>query len=94
MEFVFVSLLTMMGTFCPLLSILAVFLLAVGGVVLFVLLILGILGFVLLSQRGKKPATPREAVAVGAERVSQVFKRGEGGLEALDDDDDDDDDEA
>jgi hypothetical protein len=54
------------------------------GVFVFVLL----LGFMLLRRRGKKKITVKDAVSAGAERVSQVFVRGKGGLEAMDDDDD------
>jgi hypothetical protein len=56
------------------------------GVFMFVLL----LGFMLLRRRGKKKITMKQAVSAGAERVSQVFVRGKGGLQAADDDDDDD----
>ncbi len=53
------------------------------GVFLFVLL----LGFLMLRRRGKKKISMKDAVSAGAERVSQVFVRGKGGLEAADDDD-------
>lgn len=55
-----------------------------GTLFLFVL----ILGFVLLRRRGKKEVTAREAMNAGVESVSQVFVRGQGGLEPADDDDD------
>ena len=58
-----------------------------------------VLGFVLLRRRGKKQVTATEAVSVGVERVSSVFRRnadgelvevsgagdGEGDDEAVDD---------
>jgi UPF0716 family protein affecting phage T7 exclusion len=54
-----------------------------------VLVLLAILGFMMLRRRGKQNVTAKEAVAAGAERVSQVFRRSPGGgLEAVDDDDD------
>ena len=54
------------------------------GVFLFVL----VLGFWLLRRRGKKNVTMREAVKTGAVSVSQVFVRGQGGLQDYDDSDD------
>jgi hypothetical protein len=65
--------------------------LACGGVGFF--LFVAIVGFIVLRRRGKKGVSAKEAVSVGVESVSQVFVRGSGGLQALDDDDDDDDDE-
>ena len=62
-------------------------LLCCGTGILFLLLILG---FVILRRRGQECAKTKAAVSVGAETVSQVFVRGQGGLEALGDDDDDD----
>lgn len=56
-----------------------------GGCLLFSLMILG---FFLLRRRGKQNVTAKEAVKAGVESVSQVFVRGQGGLEAMDDDDD------
>ena len=61
-------------------------LLCCGVGIFFFLLVVGIL---ILRRRGKK-VTVKEAVSTGAETVSQVFVRGQGGLEALGDDDDDD----
>ena len=61
-----------------------------GGLFIFVC---GIVGFIVLRRRGKKKVSAQEAVSAGVESVSQVFVRGSGGLQALDDDDDDDDDE-
>lgn len=58
------------------------------GLALFVFLLA--VGLVILRRRGKKDVTMKEAVSAGAETVSQVFVRGQGGLEALGDDDDDD----
>lgn len=55
-----------------------------GTMFLFVL----ILGFVLLRRRGKKDVTARDAMNAGVESVSQVFVRGQGGLQPADDDDD------
>ena len=56
-----------------------------GGVLLLILLF--VLGFVLLRRRGKKKVTAQEAVRVGAERVSQVFRRTKDGkLEPLEGD--------
>ncbi len=60
-------------------------LLCCGGSVFFFLLILGV---ILLRRRGKKKVTMKDAVAAGAESVSQVFVRGKGGQ--LQDDDEDD----
>jgi len=59
-----------------------------GGSCLFVLLL--IVGVLALRKRGKKKITAREAMNAGVESVSQVFVRGQGGLEPADDDDDDD----
>ncbi len=53
------------------------------------LILLLVLGVVILRRRGQKKVTMKEAVTAGAETVSQVFVRGQGGLEALGDDDDD-----
>lgn len=58
------------------------------GVCVFMLLL--VIGIVILRRRGKKDVSMREAVSTGAETVSQVFVRGQGGLEAYDDDEDDD----
>jgi uncharacterized protein YggT (Ycf19 family) len=53
-----------------------------------IVVLLAIIGFMLLWRRGKQNVTAKEAVAAGAERVSQVFRRTQGGgLEAVDDDD-------
>ena len=57
------------------------------GVCVFMLLL--VIGIVILRRRGKKDVSMREAVSTGAETVSQVFVRGQGGLEAYDDEDDD-----
>lgn len=52
--------------------------------------ILLIVGFMVLRRRGKKDATAKEALDAGVERVSQVFRRTQGGgLEAVDDEGDD-----
>jgi hypothetical protein len=59
-----------------------------GGAAL-LLLLLFVVGLVLLRRRGKKNITAKMAVKAGAERVSQVFMRTEGGLKAVDDEDDD-----
>ena len=59
-----------------------------GGFLVFVL---GIVGFIVLRRRGKKTVSAQEAVSAGVESVSQVFVRGQGGLQALDDDEDDED---
>lgn len=59
----------------------------VGGAA--VLLLLFVVGLVLLRRRGKQNVTAKEAVAAGAERVSQVFLRTKGGLQAVDDEGDD-----
>lgn len=56
----------------------------------FVFFFLLIIGIVMLRRRGKKKITVKEAVSAGAESVSQVFVRGKGGLQGMDDDDDDD----
>ena len=54
-----------------------------------ILLLLFVIGLVLLRKRGKQNVTAQEAVAAGAERVSQVFRRKPGGgLEAVDDEED------
>ncbi|MEZ4323013.1 MAG: hypothetical protein R3F61_36440 [Myxococcota bacterium] len=58
------------------------------GIGIFMLLF--VLGIIILRRRGKKKVSVKEAVSAGAETVSQVFVRGQGGLEALGDDDDDD----
>lgn len=58
------------------------------GLALFIFLLL--VGLVILRRRGKKDVSMKEAVSTGAETVSQVFVRGQGGLEALGDEDDDD----
>lgn len=55
-----------------------------------ILLLLFVLGMYILRRRGAKDVSLKEAVTTGAETVSQVFVRGQGGLEALGDDDDDD----
>lgn len=55
----------------------------------FLLVLFFIVGVVMLRRRGKKNVTAKEAVQAGAERVSQVFTRTSGGLQAVDDDDDD-----
>jgi uncharacterized membrane protein len=55
----------------------------------FFLLLFFVVGLVMLRRRGKKNVTAKEAVQVGAERVSQVFMRTSGGLQAVDDDADD-----
>ena len=57
----------------------------------FLIFLFGIVGFIVLRRRGKKAVTAKEAVSAGVESVSQVFVRGSGGLQALDDDEDDDD---
>ena len=49
-----------------------------------------IVGIVILRRRGQKEVSVKDAVNAGAETVSQVFVRGQGGLEALGDEDDDD----
>lgn len=54
------------------------------GVFLFVV----VLGFWLLRRRGKKKITVKEAMNAGAVSVSQVFVRGQGGLQDYDDSDD------
>ncbi|MEZ4238874.1 MAG: hypothetical protein R3F59_39215 [Myxococcota bacterium] len=54
------------------------------------LLLLFVVGLVMLRRRGKKNISAREAVQAGAERVSQVFMRTEGGLRPVDDEDEDD----
>lgn len=54
-----------------------------------ILIVLFALGLLILRRRGKKQVSMKEAVTTGAETVSQVFVRGQGGLEALGDDDDD-----
>ena len=54
----------------------------------FLLLLFFVIGIVLLRRRGKKNVTAKEAVQAGAERVSQVFLRTKGGLQAVDDEDD------
>lgn len=51
-----------------------------------------VIGFVILRRRGKGDVTAKEAAKVGMQSVSQVFVRGSGGLDPLDDDDEDDDD--
>jgi hypothetical protein len=53
-----------------------------GTLFLFVL----ILGFVLLRRRGQTDVSARDAMNAGVESVSQVFVRGQSGLEAADDD--------
>ncbi|MEQ1501708.1 MAG: hypothetical protein ABMB14_05730 [Myxococcota bacterium] len=53
-----------------------------------VLLLLFVVGVVMLRRRGKTNVTAKEAVQAGAERVSQVFLRTKGGLQAVDDEDD------
>lgn len=53
----------------------------------FFLLLFFVVGIVLLRRRGKKNVTAKEAVQAGAERVSQVFMRTSGGLQAVDDSD-------
>ncbi len=58
------------------------------GIALFIFLL--IVGMVILRRRGKKDVSMKEAVSAGAETVSQVFVRGQGGLEALGDEDDED----
>ena len=58
------------------------------GVCIFMVLL--VIGVVILRRRGKKKVSMREAVSTGAETVSQVFVRGQGGLQAYDDDEDDD----
>ena len=57
------------------------------GVCIFMVLLL--IGIIILRRRGKKKVSMREAVTTGAETVSQVFVRGQGGLQAYDDEDDD-----
>lgn len=57
------------------------------GVCVFMLLL--VIGIVILRRRGRKDVSMREAVSTGAETVSQVFVRGQGGLQAYDDEDDD-----
>lgn len=52
-----------------------------------ILMALFVLGIIILRRRGKKKVTMKEAVSAGAETVSQVFVRGQGGLEDLGDDD-------
>jgi hypothetical protein len=55
----------------------------------FLLLALFVIGLVLLRRRGQQNVTPQEAVAAGAESVSQMFRRGKGGaLQPADEDDD------
>lgn len=54
-----------------------------------ILIVLFALGLLILRRRGKQQVSMKEAVTTGAETVSQVFVRGQGGLEALGDDDDD-----
>lgn len=54
-----------------------------------IFMLLFVLGIVILRRRGRKKVSVKEAVSVGASTVSQVFVRGQGGLEALGDDDDD-----
>jgi len=71
---------------CSVLGFLAS-LLCSGGFCLFVFLM--IVGVVVLRRRGKK-VTAKGAMQQGVESVSQVFVRGQGGLEDFDDDDDDD----
>jgi hypothetical protein len=74
-------------TIIVIISSLLAFLCAGVGFVLFLLFVIGL---VLLRRRGKKKVTAKEAVAAGAERVSQVFMRTKGGgLQAVDGSDDD-----
>lgn len=54
-----------------------------------IFMLLFVIGIVMLRRRGRKKVTMKEAVSAGASTVSQVFVRGQGGLEALGDDDDD-----
>jgi hypothetical protein len=55
----------------------------------FVLLLLFVIGLVLLRRRGKQNVSAKEAVSAGAESVSQMFRRGQGGaLQPADEDDD------
>ncbi|MEQ1565534.1 MAG: hypothetical protein ABMA64_07850 [Myxococcota bacterium] len=78
----------MTTTIIVIVSSLLAFLCAGAGFVLFLLFVIG---FVLLRRRGKK-VTAKEAVAVGAERVSQVFMRTkDGGLQPVQADDQEDD---
>lgn len=56
-----------------------------GGLLFFVVLVVGV---ILLRRRGQK-VTVKEAVSVGAESVSQVFMKTQGGLSPMDEDDDD-----
>lgn len=58
------------------------------GVCIFMVLLL--IGIIILRRRGNKKVSMREAVTTGAETVSQVFVRGQGGLQAYDDDEEDD----
>ena len=56
-----------------------------GGLLLLVLFVVGV---VLLRRRGKKKVTAQDAVRVGAERVSQIFRRTKDGrMEPIRDED-------
>jgi len=70
---------------CGILSAL-ISLLCSGGFCLFIFFM--IVGVIVLRRRGKK-VTAKGAVQQGVESVSQVFVRGQAGLEDYDDDDDD-----
>jgi len=72
------------GTIIGLLVSLLMSLLCCGVGILMALFVLGI---IILRRRGKKKVSVKEAVSMGAETVSQVFVRGQGGLEDLGDDD-------
>ena len=58
-----------------------------GGGMLFFFIVI-VVGVILLRRRGQA-VTVKDAVSVGAESVSQVFMRTQGGLEPTDDEDDD-----
>ena len=80
--------------FLPIFIFLLVIGTAICGGLGFFVFVLGIVGYLVLRKRGgEEKVTAAEAVSAGVESVSQVFIRGQGGLQALDDDEDDEDDE-
>ncbi len=70
-----------------LISLLCSLLCSLGCCLFWVVVVLGIIGLLALRKRGKQNVTVKEAVSAGAASVSQVFVRGQHGLEEVDDDD-------
>lgn len=69
-----------------LLSLLCSLVCCFGGCFFWIVVFLGIVGLLALRKRGKQNVTVKEAVSAGAASVSQVFVRGQNGLEDVDDD--------